>query len=90
MANLKEIEKLLKALGNKRRLEIIRLLKNKGEHSVGLIAEGIRLSLRSTSRHLAILKSADIIDKEQRSIEVWYSLLPNQQSLTKAILNSLD
>jgi len=61
---MKDFEKVLKALANRRRLSITRCLKDKGEASVGEIAEEIRLSFRSTSRHLGVLAAADILEKE--------------------------
>lgn len=71
---MKQLEKILKALANKRRLAILQLLKNNGEEPVGEIARNINLSFKATSKHLAILFSADILDKEQRSLQVYYSL----------------
>jgi DNA-binding transcriptional ArsR family regulator len=71
---MKEIERILKALANKRRLAIIRHLMKKREDTVGNIAEGIGLSLKATSKHLSILLAANIVDKEQRSLEMWYTL----------------
>ncbi len=70
----KELERILKALANKRRLAIISLLRKKKEANVGEIAEVIRLSMKSTSRHLSVLSLADILDREQRSSEVFYKL----------------
>ncbi len=73
---MKNLERLLKALANKRRLEILRALKKErdGELSVGEIAERIGLSFKATSRHLSILTSADILEKEQRSLQVFYRI----------------
>lgn len=70
----KELERILKALANKRRLAIISFLKKKKEANVGDIAEAIRLSIKSTSRHLTVLSGADLLDREQRSSEVFYRL----------------
>ncbi|MDP3874901.1 MAG: metalloregulator ArsR/SmtB family transcription factor [bacterium] len=70
----KELEKMLKALANRRRLAIISLLRKRKEVNVGEIAETIHLSIKSTSRHLAILFGADILEREQRSSEVFYRL----------------
>lgn len=70
----KELEKNLKALANRRRLGIIRFLKNRKEATVGEIADTIKLSFRSTSKHLGILSALDIIEKEQRGAQVFYRL----------------
>ena len=86
---MKDLERVLKALANRRRLAIIKLLKNKGEASVGEIAEGIKLSFKATSKHLKILSSVDLIDKEQRSLTVFYSLMPPLSAVLKVILTRL-
>ena len=86
---MKEHEKILKALANRRRLEILKFLKESGEASVGAIAKRIKLSFKSTSRHLAILSGSDIIDKEQRSLMVFYSLAGKQSSIAKNIISLL-
>mgnify|MGYP001586999093 FL=1 len=70
----KEMERNLKALANRRRLAIIRFLKNRKEATVGEIADNIKLSFRSTSKHLGVLSASDVIEKEQRSSQVFYRL----------------
>jgi len=73
---MKNLERALKALANKRRLEILKALKKAlgGELSVGEIAERINLSFKATSRHLKLLTDADILEKEQRSTQVFYRI----------------
>ena len=71
---MKELERILKALANKRRLAILKYLKHHREASVSTIASAIKLSLKATSKHLNILSSADMLEKEQRSLEVYYNL----------------
>jgi DNA-binding transcriptional ArsR family regulator len=87
---MKEIEKILKALANRRRLAIVRFLRKEKEATVGEIAEVIRLSFKATSKHLGVLASADIVDKEQRSLQMWYRLSPTMHTLAKYISNSLE
>lgn len=82
----KGIELELKAMANKRRLAIIKLLKMRGESSVGEIANSIKLSFKATSKHLAILKSADIVEYEQRSLLYFYKLSSPLPDSVKAIL----
>ena len=71
---MKDLERILKALANKRRLAILKFLKRKKEASVGSIAGEIHLSFKSTSRHLSILASAGLVEKEQRSTQVFYRI----------------
>lgn len=72
----KELERIIKALANKRRLAMLRHLKYKKEKeaTVGDISETVRLSFKSTSRHLSILFAADILEKEQRVLAVYYRI----------------
>lgn len=85
---MKDLEKIFKALANKRRLAIIRYLSKKKEATVGSIALHIKLSFKSTSRHLAVLYSAELVGREQRSLQMFYSLPPKPHSLVKYISNS--
>ena len=72
----KELESNLKALANRRRLSILRFVKKSKEASVGDIASEIHLSLKSTSRLLSVLFSAGLLEREQRSLQVFYKLDP--------------
>jgi len=86
---MKELEKLLKALANKRRIAILKVLKENGAVSVGDIASEIKLSFKSTSKHLAILSSLNIVDKEQVGLQVFYKLGNKQDPIIKFILSLL-
>ena len=86
---MKELEQILKALANKRRLTILKLLKSRGEASVGQIADGIRLSFKATSKHLNILARADLLEKDQRSLIVFYSLNDTQKLFVKLLIKDL-
>lgn len=86
---MKNVERTLKALANRRRLAILRYLKVKKEASVGDIAKAIRLSVKSTSKHLVILASVDILEKEQRNLYMYYRLAAKQESLIRTLLSIL-
>ena len=83
----KEMEKILKALANRRRLAILKYLKSRRQASVGEIAGAIKLSFRATSKHLIILSVADILDKEQRSSQIFYSIADSLPSAAKPIIS---
>jgi len=51
------------------------LLKHK-KLTVGEISDKIKLSFRSTSRHLKVLESADFVNWEQVGINMYYSVSP--------------
>ena len=74
MMEFSKAEKLLKALANRRRLKIIKYLQKNEKASVTELAGHLGLSFKSTSRHLAVLKSADIVESEQVSISCFYHL----------------
>ncbi len=84
--DMKEFERILKALANRRRLEIVRHLKKNKEANVGAIAEAIKLSIKSTSRHISVLSSADTLEKEQRGTLVFYRLSGVLPKIAKAII----
>lgn len=86
---MKELEKILKALGNRRRLAILKYLKRDKEAFVDEIAKEIDLSYRSTSRHLATLFGVDIVQREQKGHEMFYSLNATQHAVTKFVLGLL-
>lgn len=86
---MKDLERILKAFANKRRLAILQYLKKSKEANVSDIAEEIGLSFKSTSRHLAVLSGADIVDKEQRSLMVFYKIASQQKVVAKHILSLL-
>ncbi len=86
----KEKERILKALANRRRLAIVSLFQKEKEKSVGEIAESIKLSFRATSKHLSILVNADILEKEQRGLQMFYSLDKSAPETTKQLLKTLS
>jgi DNA-binding transcriptional ArsR family regulator len=81
----KDFEKIFKALANKRRLAIIRYLKKRKNATVGSIAGEIKLSFKSTSKHLNILFAADILDREQKDLQKFYSLSDSLPDFVKSI-----
>jgi len=87
--NDKEIEKILKALANKRRLAIVNLLKKKGRISVGNLASAIKLSFNATSKHLKILFSINIVDKDQVGLVMFYKISEEIPKLAQLIISIL-
>lgn len=71
---MKELEKTLKALANRRRLAILKHLKDNPGASVGEIARAIKLSFKSTSKHLSKLTAADILDRDQKGLSMFYRI----------------
>ena len=72
MKNLKNLGKKFKALGNERRLRIMEELLKSKKLTVGEVSDRIKLSFRSTSRHLKILENAEFVNYEQVGINMYY------------------
>ena len=68
--------KYFKAFGDPSRFRIIRLLSGK-EMSVNDIADAVGLSQPTVSRHLAILREADVVIDRRDGQQVYYSLNKN-------------
>lgn len=86
---MRNLERILKALANRRRLAIVNHLKNHREAIVGELADAIKLSLKATSKHLAVLRAVDIVDREQRSLLVYYRLADDLSRPIRTILTLL-
>ena len=69
-----EVFKIFKALGNERRFLILKHILDKKELTVGQISELINLSFKSTSRHLSVLKNANLVVSRQTNLNNFYSL----------------
>ena len=84
-----KLEKILKALANRRRLAILKYLKENKEAPVSEIAGKINLSFKATSKHLGVLSAIDIIERDQRSSRMFYSLSAKQEPSIKYIISIL-
>ena len=86
---MKELERLLKALANKKRLAILKYLKSEDQAPVADIAAEIDLSFKATSKHLGILSACDILEKDKKSLQIFYRLSSIQKPAVKYILSLL-
>ncbi len=87
---MKQLERILKGLANRRRLVIVKLLTQSKELSVATIAERIHLSFTSTSKHLSLLRNLDIVERRQESLTVFYSLAPELPRPAKLLLTTIS
>ncbi len=65
---------LFRALGDRTRLDIVRLLEEKGSLSVSEICEGLGKSQNLVSHHLACLRNCGIVKAERDGRNTIYSL----------------
>ena len=80
-----ELERQLKTLANRRRLAILNTIRKRGEANVTDIARAIKLSFTSTSKHLTMLERAGFVEKEQRSLNVYYRVAPDAPKLLSSV-----
>lgn len=71
--------KYFKAFGDPTRLRILALLAKK-EMSVGQITDVIGLSQPTISRHLGILREAEVVESRRDGQQVYYSLIKSNVS----------
>jgi len=86
---MNELERVLKAMANRRRLALIKHLRSQREASVGELAEAIKLSLKATSKHLVILHNLGIVERDQRSLLMYYRLADPLPRPVKSLLSYL-
>jgi rhodanese-related sulfurtransferase/DNA-binding transcriptional ArsR family regulator len=71
------LAKLMKALANPARLEIIEML-SQGEKSVEGVVEATNLTVANASQHLQVLKNNNIVKSRKEGHYVFYSLINDE------------
>ncbi len=79
---------VLRAAGSKTRLAILHLLINIGEMSVGEISEALNKRPSTISRHLAMLKQANLLTSREKKKFVYYRIAETE--LTAPVLMLLN
>lgn len=82
---MKREVKILKALANEKRLEILKLLDKSSGLSVVEIAEKINLHFKSTSKHLQRLAEAGLVKSNRDGVWVRFALTEKVDQLIKRI-----
>ncbi|MCZ6508493.1 MAG: metalloregulator ArsR/SmtB family transcription factor [Acidobacteria bacterium] len=77
----RELNKFFKALSDETRRNILQILE-RGEHSVGEIVSNFGLAQPTISRHLSVLKEANLVLDERRGQQVIYSLNPQAMAFS--------
>ena len=85
----RQLERLFKACANARRISILAFLKRHEVATVGEIARHIRLSFKSTSKHLILLRAVELVECEQVSLEMHYRLAPKLYKEARIVLQLL-
>lgn len=85
---MREITRSLKALANERRLRVVHLLSQKGPRTVGDIAKELKLSIKSTSKHLHLLAAREMVELRQSGTHVVCAVKENPYvSLIRPLLD---
>ncbi|MEX2605447.1 MAG: metalloregulator ArsR/SmtB family transcription factor [Gracilimonas sp.] len=87
------LSKLMKALANPARLEIIEML-SQGEKSVEGVVEATNLTVANASQHLQVLKNNNIVKSRKKGHYVYYSLINDEflvlyQHITKYAVSEI-
>ncbi len=77
---MKETARIFRALADPTRRQILQELKG-GELSAGAIGSRFDVSAPSISRHLAILKSADLVQERRQGNRILYRLEPEHLAM---------
>ncbi len=86
---MKTYDKIFRALGNPKRFAIVSYLLKNREATVEYIAEAIKLSHTSTSKHLVLLDKLDIVAFRRNSRYILYRLNTGEHSFVDALFKLL-
>lgn len=87
-ASAEDVARLLKAVADPARLQLISLLRAQpaGEACVCDLTEAVALSQATVSHHLKVLVDAGVLVKEKRGYWNWYALVPARLQELAAVL----
>jgi ArsR family transcriptional regulator len=74
-ANATEVASMLRALANERRLQILCVLMEQGEATVGALAVRIGINQSALSQHLAKMRDEGILAFRRESQTLWYRIV---------------
>jgi DNA-binding transcriptional ArsR family regulator len=69
-------QKVLKAIAEPRRREVLALLREKGTMSVGEIAERVAVTQQAVSLHLRVLEDAGLVEARREGTRHLYAVKP--------------
>lgn len=86
---LRELEKVYRALGARKRLEILKLLSDGQERTVSDITAAIHLSFKSTSKHLVQLRQVGFLERRQSGYVGLYKIDEGLSNLLQQLLKQV-
>jgi DNA-binding transcriptional ArsR family regulator len=84
-----EVAKLLKAIGNERRLLVLCQLVTLGEASAGTLGQATGLSQSAMSQHLAVMREEGLLGTRREGTTIFYSLADPKLNDLMATLHRL-
>jgi DNA-binding transcriptional ArsR family regulator len=79
------LEKIFRAMGNRKRLEILRLLSQKRELSLNVLSDRIKLSPKATFGHVNRLFQLGILEKERQGNNMFYKISRSPPKLVRTL-----
>jgi DNA-binding transcriptional ArsR family regulator len=83
--SIESLEKLFLALSDKTRLRLLGLMSG-GEVSVGYLADSLGVSQPKISRHLAYLRSAELVSTRRDGKWIYYTIEPPADAAARHVL----
>jgi DNA-binding transcriptional ArsR family regulator len=84
-----DLKEVFETFSNEHRLAILKLLKEKGEKSVGQIADYLELSFRITSKHLMYLAGKGVLARRYDGPFVLYKIPSSLSGSARTIIDKL-
>jgi ArsR family transcriptional regulator len=88
--SLKRAEVIFRALADQTRLRIVRILFVGGESTVCELVDALQLPQYSVSRHLSILRHANIVNERREGAWRYYSTLVKPESFAGKLLTIIE
>src|SRR5215831_619015 len=85
---IRSLSRMFKPIGDESRVRIIALLSH-GELCVCHLEEALGLQQSTTSRQLAVLRAAGVVEPRREASWVYYRLAPQSDELCKRLLREL-
>lgn len=83
MLKTRQLERIVKGFANHRRIEILELLGNSPELSVGEIARKLKINLKTASEHIRRLAIAGLVLKRYQGSNVRHKVSPLGERVLK-------
>jgi len=85
---VRPLSRLFRALGDETRVRIVALLSH-GELCVCHLEEALGLQQSTTSRQLAVLRAAGVVETRREKSWVYYRLAPQNDELSRRVLREV-